>query len=124
MKGRSFPSLLIGGLIILVASFTQAAQEKVFMIELLDGKMLGPKTMQVKRYDTVRWKVKSNEAGELHMHAYHIEIPVSSSKVSEYSFKAQASGRFQLEWHPAVKSGSSYRAAHQEPLALLEVYPQ
>ena len=124
MGHQSLCRLLIGGLLLLLMTLSEAAQEKVFLIELLNGKVMSAKTMQVKRFDTVRWKVKSNEAGELHLHAYHVEIPVSPGKVSEYSFKAEASGKFQLEWHPKVPSSTTPPVGHHEPLAFLEVYPQ
>jgi hypothetical protein len=124
MGYQSLCRLLIGSLLLLLMTLSEAAQEKVFLIELLNGKVTSAKTMQVKRFDTVRWKVKSNEAGELHLHAYHIEIPVSPDKVSEYVFKAEASGKFQLEWHPKVPSSTTHPVGHHEPLAFLEVYPQ
>lgn len=124
MRSHSLFQLLIGGLLLSSMTLAQAAQEKVFSIELLNGKVVGEKTMQVKRYDMVHWKVSSNEAGELHLHAYHIEIPVKSGKVSEYVFKAEASGKFQLEWHPKVPSGSANSSSRHEALAYLEVYPQ
>ena len=124
MKNQSLFRLLIGGLLLLLMTLSEAAQEKVFVIELLNGKVIGAKTMQVKRYDTVRWKVKSNDAGELHLHAYHIEIPVSPAKVSEYVFKAEASGKFQLEWHPKALTSTTHSVGHHEPLAFLEVYPK
>ena len=124
MRSHPLFHLLIGGLLLSWMAFSQAAQEMVFSIELLDGKVQGSKTMQVKRYDMVRWKVSSNEAGELHLHAYHIEIPVNPGKVSEYVFKAEASGKFQLEWHPKVPSGSANLAGRHQALAYLEVYPQ
>lgn len=124
MACRSFALFLIGASIFLMTTFVQADQDKVFVIELLNGKLQSPKTMRVKRYDKVALKVISNEVGELHIHAYHIEIPVSTSVTSDYIFVANVSGKFKLEWHPAAQTGEANKLRHKEPLAFLEVYPQ
>ena len=124
MARRLFALFLIGASFFLTTAFVQADQEKIFVVELLNGKLQSSKTMRVKRYDKVALKVTSNEVGELHIHAYHIEIPVTASVTSEYIFVAKATGKFKLEWHPTAQTAAANEARHKEALAFLEVYPQ
>ena len=90
MKNQSLFRLLIGGLLLLLMTLSEAAQEKVFVIELLNGKVIGAKTMQVKRYDTVRWKVKSNDASAIRAFLFSIadsavlNMVIISSMINQY----------------------------------------
>ena len=124
MNSRLFNALLFGCIVLLVTPIVKASEEKIFNIELKDGKLLGAKTLRVKHNDKVGLKIKSNEAGALHLHAYQIEIPVTASAVTEYSFVAKASGRFKFEWHPTQKTRTNSDVGRHESLAVLEVYPQ
>ena len=84
---------------------------------------VGQQLIKAKKDDVIYLKVKSNESGELHLHAYQLEIKVSENEVKDVSFKAFATGRFTFEWHPN-KVNNSKQMHHKEPLAMLEVFPQ
>ena len=124
MKSRLFIALLLGSIVLLVTPIVKASEEKIFNVELKDGKLLGANTLRVKHNDKVGLKIKSNEDGALHLHAYQIEIPVTASVVTEYFFVAKASGRFKFEWHPTLQIRTNPDVGRHESLAVLEVYPQ
>lgn len=73
--------------------------------------------------DLVRLKVTSEVAGEIHLHAYRLDAKVAPGAPGELNFKARATGRFRIEWHPA--EGTTNKGdRHGPPLALLEVRPK
>jgi hypothetical protein len=77
----------------------------------------------------VKLEVTSDTKGELHLHAYRLKLLISTPGTQTLNFKAQASGKFNIEWHPQDKKSSdtnSHSSAHGHgpPLASLEVQPQ
>lgn len=111
---------------------TGFAQEKSFQLNLQKG--VAPKTerlVQVTKGDAVRIKLKSDQAGELHLHAYRVVAKLTDAKqVVDVSFQAHSTGRFRFEWHPAeapAKNGTASKAPaghHHEAVAALEVRPK
>ncbi len=77
--------------------------------------------MRVKKGDRITWRVQSDAEGELHIHAYQIDLTLTPGVRKVYVFKAFATGRFRVEWHPESERGKGIH--HQEGLALLEVFP-
>lgn len=87
------------------------------------GAAAKPRVLAVDKDDVVRLRVTSEEAGEIHLHGYRIEMKVSPGAPHELGFKARATGRYRIEWHPAsdtAKKGDH----HGPPLATLEVRPK
>ena len=110
--------------IALLASRAAIAQEKTFAMTITDGALAAPqRLMRVTKDDMVRLRVTSNAAGELHLHAYRVELKLAPGRPVETSFKAYASGRFPLEWHGAADKGKPARR-HDDEFAVLEVYPK
>jgi len=77
----------------------------------------------------VKLEVTSDTTGELHIHAYRLKLLILTPGTQALSFKAQASGKFNIEWHPQDKNASNTilptsSHAHAPPLARLEVQPQ
>ena len=79
--------------------------------------------LRVTRDDTVRLLVTSGVAGNIHLHAYRLEANVVPGVPAELSFKARATGRFRIEWHPSAETGKK-DDHHAPPLAVLEVRPK
>lgn len=101
--------------------------KKVFQIQLIDDQLTGsektPLRLKVKQSDQIEWQISSNKPGELHLHAYGIEVRVPKNQLVVYKFEAKASGKFQIEWHPQNPVTTNIKPTHS-PSAYLEVYPK
>ena len=80
------------------------------------------RVLQVEKDDLVRLRVTSEVAGELHLHAYRLDVKVIPGTPSVLDFKARATGRFRIEWHAADTVKKSDH--HGPALAILEVRPK
>ena len=49
--------------------------------------------------DTVRFRVRSDTAEEIHIHGYDITKEVEPNKTETVSFKATITGIFEIEFH-------------------------
>jgi hypothetical protein len=100
------------------------AAEATFSLRIERGQV--PKAMRVirvKEGDFVRLLVSTDRTAILHLHGYDIERQVKPGTVTEFAFKAYATGRFPIHLHgEGAHSGAS---AHEEaPLVYIEVYPR
>jgi len=87
------------------------------------GAPVKPRVLRVEKDDSVLLRVTSDAAGEIHLHGYRLEMKVTPGTQAEMQFKAHATGRYRIEWHPAgeaAKKGDH----HGPPLATLEVRPK
>ncbi|MFP5364907.1 MAG: hypothetical protein ACLGI5_19480 [Thermoleophilia bacterium] len=57
----------------------------------------GIKKITVRKGDTVRFEVRSDQADEGHLHGYDISKPVGPGKRARYMFNAKLEGIFELE---------------------------
>jgi hypothetical protein len=109
-------------LLFYIFSLQSHAEDRIFRIDIKDGKIPhSEKVMRVKKGDQITWKVKSDADGELHIHAYQIDLTIKMGTEKSHIFKAYATGRFRVEWHPERERGKGIH--HQESLALFEVFP-
>ena len=100
------------------------AAEVTFSLRIEHGQV--PEAMRVIRVnegDFVRLLVSTDRTVTLHLHGYDIERQAKPGTVTEFAFKAYATGRFPMHLHgPHARSGAG---AHEEPpLAYIEVYPR
>ena len=99
--------------------------EVVFDLSITAGTVpAGQRTIRVQKDDMVRWRVSSDAPGNLHLHAYRIDVGVAPGKPAEVAFKAYASGRFRVEWHAATSKPAAGAGHHAAPLASFEVRPR
>src|SRR5438093_10997951 len=107
--------------LLLLLAGSAGAAELTFDIRIEAGRI--PDAMQLSRVhegDSVKLRWSSDRALVLHLHGYDIEKRVAADGVTEFSFTANATGRFPIEIHGAAGS-----AAHGgAPLAVIEVYPR
>ena len=107
----------------LTAVRAQSAPEKRFDLHLSQGQVpASERVLRVTKGDGVQLRIISDEAGELHLHAYHQQVRVTPGQSVELAFLAHASGRFRLEWHSA--SPTQPAGHHAPPVAVLEVRPK
>jgi hypothetical protein len=107
----------------------QAAAAVVRELQLTDGVLPAEQRLiTVLKGDALRLRVRSNTAGELHLHAYRLTLALQAGPPAELAFTAHATGRFRFEWHAAKTPGGAPADAprsdhHAAPLAVLEVRP-
>lgn len=109
-----------------VLPFCAAAADpepRVFDLTIVAGTVpAAQRLVRLEKGDAVQWRITSDAAGEVHLHAYRLEAQVAPGKPAVMSFKAFATGRFRLEWHRAAALQTDSR--HAPPLAILEVHPK
>ena len=59
----------------------------------------GKKAISVKKGDTIRLKVTSDETGEIHVHGFDLEEEAAPGKPASFTFTADIEGRFEVESH-------------------------
>jgi hypothetical protein len=82
-----------------------------------------PSVLRVEKDDMVRLRVASEAAGEVHLHGYRLEMKLAPGIPGELNFRARATGRYRIEWHPADEAAKKGNR-HGPPLAILEVHPK
>ncbi|MGE5525005.1 MAG: hypothetical protein ACM3SS_14930 [Rhodospirillaceae bacterium] len=100
-----------------------AAPEKTFHLSIVRGQVkASERVLRVEQGDRVHLTAASDAAGELHLHGYRLEAKLTPGTMADLAFKAYATGRYPLEWHPA--SDKARRFHHGPPLAVVEVHPK
>lgn len=115
--------------LLLCLAGTTAAQaadplEKIVELTIPAGALpKKPRVFRVEKDDPVRLRMTSETAGEVHLHGYRLEMKLTPGTTGELAFKARATGRYRIEWHPAGEAPSK-GDHHGPPLAILEVRPK
>ena len=98
--------------------------EKTFELTIpRSGAPVKPRVLLVEKDDMVRLRATSEVAGEMHLHGYRLELKLAPGAPGELQFKARATGRYRIEWHPAGEAAQK-GDHHGPPLATLEVRPK
>ena len=119
------PALTLMGMASSSLALAAEVPEVVFDLSITAGAVpAAQRTIRVQKDDMVRWRVSSDAPGNLHLHAYRIDAAVAPGKPAEVTFKAFATGRFRVEWHPAAGKGTGGGGHHAAPLATFEVRPR
>jgi hypothetical protein len=122
MRASSIHCLLFCVLATAAALAADPAQ-KTFSLTISQGTLPAQqRVLRVEKDDTVRLRVTGDAPGELHLHGYRLEMKITPASESELSFKAHATGRYRIEWHPAGETSKGDH--HGPPLARLEVRPK
>ena len=119
------PALTLMGMASFSLALAAEVPEVVFDLSITAGAVpAAQRTIRVQKDDMVRWRVSSDAPGNLHLHAYRIDVGVAPGKPAEVAFKAYASGRFRVEWHAATSKPAAGAGHHAAPLASFEVRPR
>jgi hypothetical protein len=95
---------------------------KPFDLTIASGAVpAGQRVLRVHRDELVRLRVTSDAPGAIHLHGYRREVTVVPGRAAELVFKAHATGRYRIEWHPVGDHASHH---HGPALATLEVRPR
>jgi len=121
-KARDCIALIF--LIATVAAGAADSPDKTFDLTIAQGELAAEqRVLRVTKGDTVRLRLTSDAPGEIHLHGYRLETKLKPGVPGELVFKAYATGRYRLEWHPAGETGKS-GDHHGPPRATLEVRPR
>jgi hypothetical protein len=104
-------------------------EEQRLDLSIVDGVLpTQQRLIKVLKGQPLRWRITSNQAGELHLHAYRLHAAVQPGHTAELAFTVHATGKFRLEWHGAEDKATPKDAApghhRAAPLATLEVRPR
>ena len=121
-KARDCITLIF--LIATVAAGAADSPDKTFDLTIAQGELAAEqRVLRVTKGDTVRLRLTSDAPGEIHLHGYRLETKLKPGVPGELVFKAYATGRYRLEWHPAGERGKP-GGHHGPPPATLEVRPR
>ena len=116
--------VLLFGLAFPAAALAADVPEKFFELEVpRSTEKAKPRVLRVEKDDPVRLRITSAAAGEIHIHGYRLEAKLAAGAPHELSFKARATGRYRIEWHPSDDAARK-SDHHGPPLATLEVRPK
>ena len=114
---------LAGCLIAWLALSGAAMAEEVKRFDLAIAERIlvsGGPTIQVTEGDRVELVWSSDEAVELHLHGYDLELQVSAGEPAVLAFTAAVAGRFPMTSHSFAGGGDH---SHR-PLLYIEIYPE
>ena len=98
------------------------AEELAFDLKVERGRVaLNMRLIRVKQGDVVKLRWSTDRAMDLHLHGYDIEKRIEPGTVSELTFTARATGRFEVGVHVSARGGGH---SHGAPLVQIEVYPR
>jgi Cupredoxin-like domain len=97
--------LIVGGLFFLLRpdNHSDAPQDRTFDVSVKGGKM-SPDEISVDEGDTVTLHVSTDNSMELHVHGYDMEQEVEPGQESTLRFKADLTGRFEIEDHESERA--------------------
>ena len=96
--------LVLGGLFFLLRPDNPAGnpQDRAFDLSINGGEM-NPSEVSVNKGDTVTLRVSSDRPMEFHLHGYDVEQEVEPGQKAKLRFKADLTGRFEIEDHDSEK---------------------
>ncbi len=107
------------------AAFAAEPPPKTFALDLVKGAVPATqRTLKVEKGDAVRLEIKSDTAGELHLHGYQLSVKLTPGQPATLAFTAFATGRYPFEWHAADARSASSSHHRGPPLAAIEVRPK
>jgi hypothetical protein len=116
---------LFAALALLAGAASVWAADKVFELKLSDGMVPeSQRMMRVTKGDRITLRITGDMPGQLHLHAYHVDVKVVPGQTAETTFEAHATGRFRLQFHPVTPKPAGTTEPHAGPLATLDVMPQ
>jgi len=97
--------LAVGLIAIIAGAACSGGDPQELDIEVsIDHGLMNPETIEVIQGDMVTLKILANEGGEFHLHTYDIEMDIEAGSETDFSFVAEATGRFKITYHPQGES--------------------
>ncbi len=116
--------LLLAGLLLIAVAASACGKSEptslTFDLTIVHQKLTPSRDLfVVKQGDQVTFKAQGDEVGLLHLHGYDLEVKVTPGETAQLAFKADATGRFEIAWHPYVNAEET----EGPTLSYLEVQP-
>ena len=116
---RFLLAIPIGGLMCIGGA---VAEELAFDLKVERGRVAqNMRLIRVKQGDVVKLRWSTDRAMDLHLHGYDIEKRIEPGTVSELTFTARVTGRFEVAVHATAHGGGH---SHGAPLVQIEIYPR
>jgi hypothetical protein len=112
-----------GALALCLAVAIQAARaaEVAYSLRIENGHVsANMQLIRVTQGDIVTLQWTADKPSIVHLHGYDIEKRVVPGAVTELTFTARATGRFQVHLH----GGAAEAPGHEDALVTIEVYPR
>lgn len=108
---------------LVVACADSEPVERVFVLTIAKQQVAQDmRVLRVTQGDAVRLRWSTDQPLKLHLHGYDIEKSIAPGQITEFAFKAHASGRFPINVH--TDESSQDHADGEHVLVYLEVYPR
>ena len=105
---------------LIVVAVAQDAPPRIIEVRIENREVVAPReAIRVTQGDVIELVWTSDEATELHLHGYDLEIHVRPNEPTKMVFEAYAAGRFPITVHGRGERGDGHDAA-----AYLEVHPR
>ena len=89
--------LVVGGILIF-RSQGGGGRAVTLDVTVTGAAAMAPADLSVHQNDTVTLNVRSDRAGEVHLHGYDIHFDTKPGEVASHTFKATTTGSFEIEW--------------------------
>ena len=74
----------------------------------IENRKLNVSRLEVRQNDKLTLNIVADEPGEFHLHGYDYEENISPSKVTKLVFEANATGKFNITFHPSGEHGEEH----------------
>jgi len=89
--------VVVGGVLI-YANQSHGGQNVTINLTVTGASKMTPDNPSAHLNDEVTINIKSDTTGEVHLHGYDIPFDCTAGQVTSYTFKADKSGQFEIEW--------------------------
>ena len=89
--------VVVGGVLI-YANQAHGGANVTINVTVTGAKSMSPSELSAHLDDTLTINVTSDTDGEVHLHGYDIHFDCKAGQVTTHTFKADKSGRFDIEW--------------------------
>lgn len=107
ISSRQAPLLVVGAVVVIflaVGAFLifrgqgGGGRPVTFDVTVTKASAMSPDRLTAKQGDMVTMNVKSDRAGEVHLHGYDIHFDTKPGEVASHTFRADKTGDFEIEW--------------------------
>lgn len=117
-RSRRRQTLVALGSFAFIPARAEADETLRFDVQLTGARSATPNTLRVRQGDTAEIRWVSDQAVQLHLHGYDVELTLSPSIPAVMRLQATMTGRFPIAVH---RAGAERR---HKPVAYLEVHPR
>lgn len=89
---------VIGGGVLIYSQQAHGGGNRELNVTVTGASKMTPSEWTAHLNDNVTIKVTSDTTGEVHLHGYDIAFQCTAGQVTSRAFKADKSGRFDIEW--------------------------